>query len=197
MEAASAKALQRDRRLRWFERLLLKLDADPPLPPGRVSATPSFRIDPWDDHHLDAVASVFSLAHAGHIDSQINEHYRTAAGASRYLRNIVQFPGCATFCRPASYTAFDRNTGCVAGMSISSFVADDVGHITEICVAPRARGGGLGYELLRQSVAAMRGAGAKRVSLTVTAANEEAVRLYTRCGFREARRFCAYVWEGS
>jgi ribosomal protein S18 acetylase RimI-like enzyme len=43
----------------------------------------------------------------------------------------------------------------------------------------------------------LRGAGAERVSLTVTASNEEAVRLYTSCGFREARRFYAYVWERS
>ena len=91
--------------------------------------------------------------------------------------------------------AFDMATGLAAGMSLSSFVADDVGHIAEICVAPDARGAGLGYELLGQSIAMLRGAGAQRVSLTVTASNEEAVRLYTRCGFREARRFYAYVWE--
>ncbi len=60
---------------------------------------------------------------------------------------------------------------------------------------PGARGGGLGYELLRQSAATLRSAGAKRLSLTVTAANRAAVRLYTRCGFREVRRFYAYVWE--
>lgn len=126
---------------------------------------------------------MIALSHAEHIDSQINDHYRPVAGASRFLDNIVQFPGSATFYGPASYLASDVTTGRVAGMTLSSFVADDVPHIAEICVVPDARGTGLGYELLRQSVATLRGAGAKRVSLTVTAANEEAVGLYTRCGF--------------
>jgi ribosomal protein S18 acetylase RimI-like enzyme len=46
-------------------------------------------------------------------------------------------------------------------------------------------------------VIALRASGARRISLTVTAANAEAVKLYQRFGFREVRRFFAYVWEGS
>ena len=193
LEAASAKGLERE--LRVFDRLLMKLDANAPLPPGRSSTTQRFRIEPWSDHHLDAAATVISLAYSGHVDSQINEHYRTVAGASSYLHNMVQFPGSALFSQAASYIAFHRTTGLAAGISLSSFVADDVGHIAEICVAPDARRTGLGYELLRQSIATLRDAGAKRISLTVTAANEEAISLYKRFGFREARRFHAYVWE--
>jgi ribosomal protein S18 acetylase RimI-like enzyme len=68
--------------------------------------------------------------------------------------------------------------------------------VTQLCVTPHAKGSGLGYELLRNAVAALRAGGAKRISLTVTSANEDAVRLYRRCGFREVRRFFAYVWEG-
>ncbi len=194
LDAASAKGPERE--LRLFERLLMKLDATAALPPDRPSTTQRFRIEPWSDHHLDAAATVIPLAYSGHIDSQINDHYRTVPGASSYLTNNVQFPGSAAF-STASYIAFHQTTGLAAGISLSSFVADDVGHIAEICVAPDAQGAGLGYELLRQSIATLRGAGAKRVSLTVTAANEEAVRLYTRCGFREARRFYAYVWQKS
>jgi ribosomal protein S18 acetylase RimI-like enzyme len=195
LETASTKSLERD--LRLFERLLMKLDVNAPVPPGRASSTQRFRIDSWGDHHHDAAATVIPLAYSGHVDSQINEHYRTVAGATDYLHNIVKFPGSATFSQAASFIAFDMATGLAAGMSLSSFVADDVGHIAEICVAPDARGAGLGYELLRQSITMLRGAGAGRVSLTVTATNAEAVRLYTRCGFREVRRFYAYVWERS
>jgi len=36
---------------------------------------------------------------------------------------------------------------------------------------------------------------ARRVTLTVTAANTEATRLYERCGFQDMRRFLSYVWE--
>jgi GNAT superfamily N-acetyltransferase len=154
-DAVSAKGLERE--LRLFERLLMKRDVNAPLPPGRTSATQRFRIEPWHDHQHDAGATVIPLAYSGHIDSQINDHYRTVAGATDYLRNIVQFPGSATFYPPASLIAFHMTTGLAAGISLSSFVAEDAGHIAEICVTPDARGAGLGYELLRQSIATLRG----------------------------------------
>jgi ribosomal protein S18 acetylase RimI-like enzyme len=42
----------------------------------------------------------------------------------------------------------------------------------------------------------MRENGCRKVSLTVTAANREAVDLYERMGFRTIRKFSAFVWEG-
>jgi ribosomal protein S18 acetylase RimI-like enzyme len=38
--------------------------------------------------------------------------------------------------------------------------------------------------------------GCRSASLTVTAANEDAVKLYERVGFETVRRFSAFVWEG-
>jgi ribosomal protein S18 acetylase RimI-like enzyme len=190
--ADTARSLQRQRSVRLFERLLMKLDANTLLTPGRASTAQRFRIAPWSTRHYDAAAAVVADAHIGHIDTQINDQYRTLDGARRLLYNIVQFPG---FCQPSSYTAFDIATGSAAGMVLSSFVSRDVAQITELCVKPDVRGAGLGYELLRQSVAALRGAGARRISLAVTAGNEDALRLYLRCGFRTARRFYAYVWD--
>jgi ribosomal protein S18 acetylase RimI-like enzyme len=58
------------------------------------------------------------------------------------------------------------------------------------------RGKGVGHELLRQSLVALRDAGCRSASLTVTAANLEAVTLYERVGFETIRHFPAYVWEG-
>jgi ribosomal protein S18 acetylase RimI-like enzyme len=182
-----------------FERLLMTLDVDTPLPPGRSCPHHRIRFEPWVDSHHNAAAALAFQAHTdsgvgktGHIDNQINDQYRTLDGADRLLRDIVQFPG---FYPRASYTAFDIDTQSAAGMLLSSFVADDAAQITELCVTPDFRGFGLGYELLRQSVAALRNAGAKRISLTVTAANREAMKLYARCGFRTSHRFHAYVWE--
>jgi ribosomal protein S18 acetylase RimI-like enzyme len=194
VEARVAKALQRERFVRLFERLLMRLDGNRPLPIG--AATPRrYYIEPWGDHHFDAASTVISLAYVGHIDSQINDQYRSFAGARRFLYNVVQYPGCGLFYRPASFVAIDLMTGWVAGISLCSFVGEGVGHVTQICVTPQAKGVGLGYELLRRSVEMMRLAGARRITLTVTTANDEAVRLYLRCGFEEMRRFYAYVWE--
>lgn len=195
VEPASAQALQRGHLMRLFERLLMALEANTTLPPGRESVAQRFRLESWNDGGCDAAAKVISLAYAGHVDAEINEHYRTARTATRFVYNLVQFPGCAAFHQPASYLAFDLATGQIAGISLSSFIAKDVAHIAELCIVPRFQGIGLGYELLRRSIEMLRNAGAKRISVTVTASNLGAVRLYTRCGFRQTRLFYAYVWE--
>ena len=188
---AAVRALQQKRPVRLFERLMMKLDANALLAPGPAIAQ-RFRIDPWDGQHHASAAAIISLAHMGHTDWQINDQYRTIGGAGRLLSNITQFPG---FHPPASYTAFDAATQSAAGIVLSTLLADDSAQITELCVTPPAKGAGLGYELLRRSIATLREAGAKRISLSVTAANGDAVRLYTRCGFRTARQYYACVWE--
>lgn len=189
------EALQRERGVEVTERLLMSYPAESAFPMPRGKAFGRYHIEPWADHHHESAAGVISLAYGRHIDSRINDQYRTHAGARKFIYNIVQFPGCGTFFRPGSFVAFDLTTGWMAGVALASFVADEVGHVTQLCVSPSARGKGLGYELLRQAVATLKMHGAKRISLTVTAANTEAVRLYERCGFREVRRFAAYVWE--
>jgi ribosomal protein S18 acetylase RimI-like enzyme len=107
----------------------------------------------------------------------------------------VQYPGCGTFFSPASFAASDAKTGTLRGVSLASRVADDVGHITQVCVAPSHKGTGLGYELLRRSLVALAGHGCRSASLTVTVSNTAAIRLYERMGFVNRRDFAAYVWE--
>ena len=95
--------------------------------------------------------------------------------------------------------AFDAGApsgGGLCGLSLASMVAPNCGHITQICVTPEVHGTGVGHALLRQSLLALRDAGCRSASLTVTAANESAVALYERVGFQTIRRFSAYVWEG-
>jgi ribosomal protein S18 acetylase RimI-like enzyme len=74
-------------------------------------------------------------------------------------------------------------------------VAQDTGHITQICVAPSQRGKGVGYELLRRSMLALVAHGCRRVGLTVTSTNKCAIRLYLQMGFADRRDFAAYVWD--
>lgn len=196
IEHDAARALQRDRFIRLFERLLLLLDDETPLQPRASSGLPRYYLEDWADHHREAAAAVISLAYGDHIDARINDQYQTLAGARRFLYNIVEYPGCGTFHRPASFVAWDRAAGSIAGIVLSSFVSADVAHIAQICVTQHARNTGLGSELLHRSIARLRQAGARKITLTVTAANTEALRLYERVGFREIRRFNAYVWEG-
>jgi ribosomal protein S18 acetylase RimI-like enzyme len=154
------------------------------------------RIERWNDQHHEAAAHLIAEAYADHIDSRINDQYRSVMGARRFLFNIVQFPGCGVFFRPASFAAFDPDTGRLCGVSLASLVAPESGHITQICVSPEMHGSGLGHELLRQSLTTFKEAGCASASLTVTAENRNAVALYERVGFQTVRRFSAYAWEG-
>jgi ribosomal protein S18 acetylase RimI-like enzyme len=195
LQNVAAKQVPRQDCLSVYERNFMQIDLPAAsLPEGRLRR-PMY-LDKWSDYYQDAAGQLIASAYSGHIDSRINDQYRTAAGARRFLYNIVQYPGCGTFYRPASYAAFEASTGYLCGLSLASMVAPQCGHITQICVSPAVRGTGIGYALLRQSLLMLREAGCRSVSLTVTAANEDAVALYERVGFKTRRRFSALVWEG-
>lgn len=178
-----------------FERNFMRLDLQQaPLREGRVRRP--IRMEKWSDPYQEPAAHLIATAYTGHIDGRINDQYRSAAGARRFLYNIVQYPGCGIFYRPASFVAFDIVTGRMCGISLASMVAPNCGHITQICVSPEVHGMGVGHQLLRQSLLTLREAGCRSASLTVTGANRDAVTLYERVGFETIRRFSAYVWEG-
>jgi ribosomal protein S18 acetylase RimI-like enzyme len=164
------------------------------LPPPKSS--PPILLDGWTERKQDDAGALIADAYRGHIDSQINDQYRSPAGARRFLMNIIQYPGCGSFFQPASFVALESGSARLCGICLSSLVNADVGHITQVCVSRAIRGTGVGYQLIRRSLEALAKHGCRKASLTVTAANTEAVQLYERMGFRRTRSFAAYVWEG-
>ena len=181
--------------LRLFERNFMRIDLKRAVL-GIGNVRRPMWVERWSDHYHDAAAQLIAAAYAGHIDSRINDQYRTSFGARRFLNNIVQYPGCGTFYRPASLVAFEGMTGKLCGLSLASLLTPQSGHVTQICVSPPVRGTGIGHELMRQSLITLREMGCTSASLTVTAANEDAVALYERVGFETIRKFPAFVWEG-
>jgi ribosomal protein S18 acetylase RimI-like enzyme len=157
---------------------------------------PPVVIEQWSEQRQEAAAHLIPRTYAGHQDSEINDQYRSVGGARRFLHNIIQYPGCGAFFRPGSYVALDRGSAETIGISLASLVAPDVGHITQVCVAPDHQGARIGYEMLRRSLTALRRAGCRKATLTVTAANRGAVGLYERMGFEIVHRFWAFVWQG-
>jgi ribosomal protein S18 acetylase RimI-like enzyme len=154
-------------------------------------------IAPWTEAQQDDSARLVAAAYRGHIDSEINDQYRSPGGSRRFLSNIVQYPGCGTFFPQASFAAVASNGGRgeLCGISLASLVARETGHITQICVAPSQRGKGIGYALLRRSMLALAAHGCRTVGLTVTSKNTSAIRLYEQMGFADRREFAAYVWD--
>jgi len=194
MHGPFERTLPYDRYVHIHPRNLMLVDGERATELCRGGAAGRYSFEPWQPEDQEEAALLIAAAYRGHVDSTINDQYRTASGAKRFLNNIVQYPGCGAFHAPASITA--RLRGRIIGLCLASLVADNVGHITQICVIPEAQGTGVGYELLRISLLALREAGCESVSLTVTAANQQAVSLYQNMGFRAVRHFAAYVWDG-
>lgn len=195
LEAPLERPLPAAHFLRRFERRLMAFETHqaPELPPR---PDPDTVFDLWSERRQEDAARLIAEAYRHHVDADVNDQYRSPAGARRFLYNIVQYPGCGVFFAPASWVALERASGRLRGLCLASLVAADVGHITQVCVRPDSRRRGLGYELLRRSLCSLAQAGLRRVTLTVTSANQHAVALYQRMGFLTLRRFAALVWEG-
>jgi ribosomal protein S18 acetylase RimI-like enzyme len=157
---------------------------------------PEIEIRRWSEQDYQAAASIITTAYKGHVDSLINDQYRSLSGSLRFLNNIVRFPGCGTFDPESSFVALQKSSRNVIGLILCSRVADDVGHVTQICVLPEYRLKGIGEGLLAATYANLRQRKFSMLSLTVTEANNRAVDLYLRLGFTTKRVFDAFVWEG-
>src|SRR5665213_314055 len=84
-------------------------------------APPGIRVQPWREVNFEDSAKLVVSAYRDNIDSEINDQYRSPAGARRFLSNIIEFPGCGVFFPAASYAAFDAS-GALCGMSLASLV---------------------------------------------------------------------------
>lgn len=161
---------------------------------GVARGIAGWRIEPWSDRWLQSAARLICLAYQNHVDGEINDQYRSEAGASRFLRNIVFLRGCGEFLPHSSFVLCSADGSTPLGLVLSSMVSPGVGHTTQICILPGYQGHGLGRGLLHASIDALATHGFDGLSLTVTSANQPAAGLYERMGFRTLRRFSAGVW---
>ena len=166
-------------------------------PADEYIPTPGMDLRRWSETDFPLAARLIASAYEGHQDSHINEQYRTAQGSQRFLHNIVRFPGCGYFDAEASRALVVRGTQELAGLLLCSRVRDDVGHVTQVCVAPQYRGRGFGKVLIRECARNLMKRGFSMLTLTVTASNRNAVSLYEQLGFRGTHRFDAMVWDKS
>jgi ribosomal protein S18 acetylase RimI-like enzyme len=180
---------------RQFPRLFMVL----PLRTGsrlQISSSSEIEFRRWSEQDFHPAAMVITAAYRGHIDSEINDQYRSLNGSLRFLNNIVRFPGCGVFDPNASFVAVHKPTRTVIGVLLCSRVKEDVGHITQVCILPEHRGKRIGEAMIALCTQELRSRSFTALSLTVTQANAKAVSLYHRLGFDTKRRFDAFVWEG-
>jgi len=189
-------ALERHR-FRLHKRQFMYLDLSGARHPAHAagSAAPPPRIERWTDRCFEPCARLIERAYSRHVDSEINEQYRSEAGASRFLRNVVLLPGCGQFLPEASLVIPGNGRNELQGVILTSVVAPRVAHVTQICLLPNLQGKGLGRALLGASIEALRARQFQGLSLTVTSSNSPAVLLYESEGFRVLRTFSAAVWD--
>ncbi len=153
------------------------------------------QLEGWRENSIAVCAELMALAYAEHVDGTINNHYQTAEGAKKFLRNIVLAGGCGQFLPEASFLAWSAGEKLPVGAVLASRVAERAGHITQICVMPQYQGRGMGPRMMCASMEALERKRMAALTLTVTRANRNAVQLYERMGFRTIREFAAGVWE--
>jgi ribosomal protein S18 acetylase RimI-like enzyme len=181
---------------RIYERLFMELDltvadlSDSPLheQPGHLE------MRSWRDGDFTPAGHLISHAYQGHLDSLINDQYRSVAGSLRFLHNIVRFPGCGFFDPSSSRILIDRSCDEMVGLLLCSRVRDEVGHVTQICVAERYRRHGLGAWLLADCSRELKTRAFQALTLTVTKENTSAVALYRHRAFVTRHTFDAMVW---
>ena len=191
-EAFTANGFQRFRRL--F--LCLDLNRNGAAISSAAQQFNHIQIRRWTENDYQPAAAIITASYRAHIDSEINDQYRTSAGSLRFLNNIVRFPGCGVFDPDASFVAIHQPTNSLIGLILCSRVRDDVGHVTQVCLVPEHRGHGLGEGLLACTCHTLRNRKFNLLTLTVTEANHRAVDLYCKLGFETRRVFDAFVWEG-
>lgn len=183
-----------DQGFRRHPRLFMTQSLVQPVRPA-PSIFPDFEVRKWSDNDYQSAAAVITAAYHGHVDSQINDQYRTLSGSLRFLNNIVRFPGCGMFDPDASLVVTNRATRQMVGLILCSRVRHDVGHVTQVCILPEYRSRGIGEGLLASTASILKRRGFSMLSLTVTEANSRAVELYERLGYEKKRVFDAFVWE--
>ena len=184
-----------DQHFKLYGRQFMLLDLAAAQADGRALSQ-GLRLDRWTDRSFESAARLIHLSYADEVDKAINDQYGSEAGGLRFLRNIVILPGCGQFLPEASFLVRPVHSDAPVGMVLTSAVAEGVGHTTQICVQPGYRGSGIGRYLMQASINALRARHFKSLSLTVTSANANAVRLYEKIGFRTIKKFAAGVWSG-
>ena len=180
-------------RMERFERLFLELELLDTRWPSVLQLPEGYRLEAWNWRVEDEAARLVYRAYRGHLDAEINDQYCAPGSARTYLSNMIRYPAGGEFNPAASFVVTEKATGRAVGLILSS-VSAEVGHVAQLAVDPDARGLGLGKVLMWASLAKFTELGCQWSTLTVTAANQPALKLYESLGYAERRRVAAYVW---
>jgi len=85
-----------DHGFRLYTRQFMLLDLHR-MAESKAGASGGLRLARWNDRYFEPCAKLIYLAYANHVDGEINDQYRSRAGALKFLKNIILLPGCGQF----------------------------------------------------------------------------------------------------
>ncbi len=190
-----ADALFQARGFQRLERNYMLVDLDAVSSADGLSIDPGgVSIRPWKKNDFSQAARVIHRSYHDTHDSSINTQYRTEEGCADLLSILTDSVWCGDFVPQVSRVAL-RPSGSLVGVLIGSRVSHGVGHVGQISVHPASQAQGIGRRLLQSALSEFRTLGFKSVTLAVTSANVNAVRLYESCGFRTIHSFPVFYRE--
>lgn len=159
---------------------------DAPALPQGVVLRPLTRAD------LQAAAEIVYRSHERSVDAALNMTYATPSTCRAFVDTLVVRSGCGQFDAEAS--RFACGPRGPLGVLIASRLSKANGHVCQVSVNPEAHGSGLGRALVSRALRSFREQGLASATLSVTASNARAHRLYERFGFEVQRAFAAHAW---
>lgn len=155
---------------------------------------PGIRIVPWQKRFFDPAAEAIYDSYLDSLDFELCRDYQSLEGCRRFLRNLVENPGCGSFVPEVSLAALD-GAESLCGVLIASRIGPQAGMIPQLSVVRKHQDKGIGTGLLGTCFREARRRAFERVSLSVSGHNQGAYRLYQRLGFGVTCDFHALIWN--
>jgi len=170
----------------------MRIDLRRSFPEGEPRLPAGFRSRTVQRADLHAAAEIVYRSHVGSLDAALNLTYATPSACRSFVDTLVLRGGCGRF-DPEASRIVEGPRG-PAGVLLASRLAGSNGHICQVSVVPEAQGLGLGRSLMLVALRGFDRQGLSTATLSVTADNEPAHRLYDLLGFEVKREFAAHAW---
>ena len=181
---------------RCYRRIFLTLPIDHDYSAASRSLPPDIEIHRWTESDYQPAAHIITAAYRNHVDSDVNDQYRTIAGSLRFLNNIVRFPGFRTRSRPLRSPPYMCPPEPASGLCYAPGFGMTWGTFPSSARCPNIVAWASASTFSVTATRTSRRAGSRELSLTVTEENARALALYRRLGFQHLHTFDGFVWEG-
>lgn len=169
---------------RYYKRYRMEFDLIRTTIP-RFDLPDGFRWQSWDAVVRDEHAMVKFRSFNETIDADVFPAFRDYVSCKMLMQAISER---ADFLPLSTWLAVSDMNAIVGPIPVGTIQgvtpSQCVGAIQNVGVVPEFRGFGLGKALLVKSLHGFQESGLKRVTLSVTARNQNALTLYHKCGFR-------------